>query len=497
MLDNTSLFQPQRQSPVAIILTLAKAIVNVARQAFPLLIIAFVGNSDYRSLKILLVTVAISLISTVVAFIRYFTTYYFIQDEYLVLHTGWLSKSKVNIPLSRVQSINFEQNILYRFFDVVKIYADSAGSDKREFELTAIGKKDAEALRYYVISYKDAQKDEEVGETTVQDSPKFHSDEQIIISYDPLTLVKIGLTENHLRSGWLVIVAIFWVYSQFEEIGIKVEDQVDVDVWYSALLNSFAVLMVLLALMSVAISLVRTFVKNYDFKFIRTPHGFKVVKGLFNRIEVAASDQKIQFISWSQNILQKYLAYNTLKISQAGIVADQNKKGLSIPGCLEPQIDYVQSHLFGHMDTQHIHWSRISMKYVWRYATILGIIACLTIIYLWFAGRLQFLGITIIIYAFLVYSRYLRYKKIKFGTNLRFLLLHGGTWGARKTILPMYKIQNVQLRSSPYLRRHNLSTMIIYTAAGSLSLPYIPNSTAMKLCDIFLFRIESDTRSWM
>jgi putative membrane protein len=496
MQDSQNLGEPRRQSPIAIVMILAQALTRVVKQVFPFVIIAFLGSSDNRGLKILTATIVITLISSVATVIKYFSTYYYIHHGSLILNSGWLSKSKVNIPLNKIQAINFEQNVLHRMLGVVKVYADTAGSDKKEFELSALTKYDAEALREFVLHHKNVKVEEIESDIAQETIIAPVSTSRIIFKLDIPSLIKVGITENHLRSGWLIIVAVFWIYSQIEEVGIKVEDEIDIESWWQTVINSMILLGLLFLTATILISLTRTVVKYFDLTFLRVDNGFKVVKGLFNRTEVAAQDSKVQYISWSQNILQKLLSYNTLSIHQAGSIG-QGSSGIVIPGCLSHHIDYVRECLIPRVDLETIPMSGVDKRYVSRLATILGVSVIIILAFLVYNENFyQALGLALI-YAILIVNRYYRYKKIAYGNDGENIVIFGGTWGAKKTILPIYKVQSINMIASPYMHRHGLATLRINTAAGALSIPYLSKAEAIKYSDIVLYKVETSDKWWM
>lgn len=495
---SNNLSEPRRQSPYAIALILAQAITRVVRQIFPFIIIAFIGSSDNRGMKILIATISITLISSVATLIKYFTTYYYVKDGSLILNSGWISKSRVNIPLNKIQAINFEQNVLHRILGVTKVYADTAGSDKREFELSALTIEDAEALRSYVLDVKKVNN--EVVETSEYENEQITTEKEssrVIFKLDIPSIIKVGLTENHLRSGWLIIVAVFWIYSQIEEVGIKVEDEIDIESWWQTIINSTILLVLVFAIISVVISLARTVVKYFDLTFLRVHEGFKVVKGLFNRTEVAAKDSKVQYMSWSQNKLQKLLGYNTLSIHQAGSLSGFDKTGIVIPGCQAEHIDYVRECIIPDVKIENILMSGVDKRYLMRRVTILGILTALAMAFSIIQENYYIAIVAIFIFILLVVNRYYSFRKLAYGLDGQNLIIDGGTWGAKKTILPIFKVQSINMVASPYMYKNKLATLRIYTAAGSLSIPYINRKEATKIIDWILYKVEVSRKAWM
>jgi len=145
---------PNRQSYVAIVMILFKTVNIVLRQLFPVLVVILLGGSKQKGDYIIWFIVAVSTLTMVYSIVNFFRTYFIVQNGELILHTGIFSRKKISIPFARIQTINFEQNIIHQFFSVLRIKVDTAGSEKNEFEFHALETAKAYALRDLVLAEK-------------------------------------------------------------------------------------------------------------------------------------------------------------------------------------------------------------------------------------------------------------------------------------------------------------------------------------------------------
>ena len=76
-------------------------------------------------------------------------------------------------------------------------------------------------------------------------------------------------------------------------------------------------------------------------------------------------------------------------------------------------------------------------------------------------------------------------------------MVRGGLFGDKAETLPIIKLQNVEVNQSPYQRRKALANVKIYTAAGSVTIPYISHYKAVELADYLLYKTESSHKKWM
>ena len=126
-----------------------------------------------------------------------------------------------------------------------------------------------------------------------------------ILSLGFTDLLKIGLTENHIRSGGLIFVFFLWIYQNLQEAGLDVDEYSEEIPEWEWGINSIVLIVFVFLMISILISLGRTVIKYFDLQFLRFDNGFKIVSGIFTKKEVSAQDHKIQFISWSDNLLRK------------------------------------------------------------------------------------------------------------------------------------------------------------------------------------------------
>ena len=137
--DLAFLREPTRQSYFAILLILLRLVKVMVRQLWPLLVI-FLFNpkkedgSPFFTTIFIVVAIGIAIMSI----ISYFKFYYYIEDDELVIEKGVLSKTKLNVPIDRIQTVNFKQGVLHQIFKVVSLEIDTAGSAGHELSLIHI-----------------------------------------------------------------------------------------------------------------------------------------------------------------------------------------------------------------------------------------------------------------------------------------------------------------------------------------------------------------------
>lgn len=99
---------------------------------------------------------------------------------------------------------------------------------KNEFEFHAIEADKAYALRELIMAEKQniVSKTKE-SNTLIEAASDATGPYQMIMSISPKQLLKVGLTENHIKSGGLILLFFFWIYQNLQEVGVDVDEYSD------------------------------------------------------------------------------------------------------------------------------------------------------------------------------------------------------------------------------------------------------------------------------
>lgn len=487
---------PQRQSYVAILMIIWKTYRVIIRQIFPFLVILFVGKSTKSSYGdyIFYFVIAVALIGMIYSILAFFRYYFHIEEDKLIVEKGVFGRSKTIIPFERIQTINFEENLAHQAFSVVRLKVDTAGSSQKEFEFDAIAKDQAFALREIVLEKKSKLIPIEVNESTIVEEKKIYKS---ILKLSVLDLIKVGITENHFRSGGLILFALWWVWDNLREAGLDPEKYTDgLDPMAGGIII-LAALGVFFVLISFLFSLLRTVLQYYGLEFWRSENGFKISSGLITKKDTSALDHKIQMISWSDNLLRKIVGYYQLSLKQASSIVINNKSSINIPGCRQDQIDLVTHALYGAKAFDGIDLESVDIRFMYRRMFFLSLIGVPLLFLGYFESNLLVLLGGVLIMLYFITTSYFRYKKCRFGHNEKMMMIRGGLFGDKAETLPIIKMQNVEVSQSPYQRRKQLADLKISTAAGSVTIPYISYNRAIQLTDYLLYKTESSNTRWM
>lgn len=491
-----------RQSPIAILLLIYKYFINVIRQFWPAIIAILIGRRSGNITSLIIISVSVIAISALLYAIAYYFRFTFkVGEEELLIEKGVFKKSKLNIPFGRIQTLNFEQGVLHQLFNVVKIDVDTAGSSKSEFTFNALEKNKAESLRKLVLEKKSQSENEDALEEIEITEVAFKENKgEKIFSLELKDLFIIGLSKNHLRTLILLFFFSFWGIGELDDAGIDVE-------WINmenlkellsrGLIIITAITLILLVIVIIGTG-IRTILNYYDFKMFRTSKGFKIQSGLLNRKEYAALDHKIQHIKWKNNPLKRLFRIHELELKQASSVEVSAKKSIKVPGIRLSQIEDVISYITnGKEPYSNLHFSSIDRRFLYRYIgyfAILPWICISAILYRSLETPYAFIPLILIPYLSIIY--YVAYRKWKFAISDDIIYAHHGVYENKNHVIQLHKIQSVQIFQSPFQWRRSLANVKLYTASGLITIPYLEYDHAVALKNYILFKVESSEETW-
>ncbi len=489
---------PTRQSLVAILMIVLKTYRVLVRSIWPFLLLYIFKDGGSQKNYWMMILIAAAGIGMIYSIINYFRYYFYLDKDELVIESGVLKRSKLNVPFDRIQTINFEQNIIHRIFNVVRLKVDTAGSAKAEFQFDAIDSQKANQLRNVLLAKKKKATVQQVESQEENSRPK-ELEYTTIMQLNLVDLIKAGAVENHLKSSGIILAFMYWIWHNLDEANININDEVGSTVTsqIGTGLYMVMVLTILLVILSFIVSLIKMVITNYDLKFMRSKNGFKINAGLFTKKDTSALDHKIQLISWGDNPLKKLIGIKDLRLKQASSVALNKKTSIRVPSCSEDQITLVRDTLYGSESFDNIDFSPIDKRYFYRNGGILSLIFAFIISGLIYFNLPLQASLVGVVAFFVVFTFYLSYRKKRYGFNDEMFVIRGGAYGDKTEILPIYKIQSLSRKQTPYQRRNNLANLVIHTAAGKVAIPYINKDRASKIMDKFLYLIEIDRRKWM
>ena len=512
MLEN-QFSTPRHQAFLGVIIIFAK---NVRRFINGVIAIVaysyFGGNSSslYIGVAIGLGVIGMGIWS----WIQYKRFWFHVDEQGLQIKDGVINKEKITIPFDRIQTVHLHQNVVQRLLNMTGVKVDTAGSAKKELEIQALTKQDALSLQDLLQKYKEQLAAGWANQTdpaysTQFDSPRVADTESASVKEEKDTLVKltfyqllqVGLTQNHIRNGFVAIGFFFGLYWQFDNlfddfIGKSAREYADEILTSWVMVLIFGLILFLIG--SVMLSIGRTFLRYFDLHAYLTKEALHVNAGLLKRNEYTVPINKIQFVEWYSNFLREIPSFESMKIFQ-GQSEDSKKQSVVVPACFDEQTFKLMKTLFPEstefpgFETHKVDsfYERF-LIFIWgALATVSSIVIALAVNMT--SGLIAIVVLLAVI--FLCSKKFVNSITLQF--NGQMLLYQRGWLFTKRTALKNYKIQSVSWTQSFFQKRRNTAHLTLYTAAGSRTVRFINADLAKALHNFLLYEVEVSKKSWM
>lgn len=503
--------QPTRQSYLGVVVYMIRNFRALTTLLISLIAVAAAAPIFWTIVGFALIPLMI--LFALFAYWQYRNFTFHVEGDELIIHKGVLVKEKKTVPIERIQSIQVTKNVIQRVLGVVALKVDTAGSKGSELEIPALERPRADALRDLLYNRKEAlltdSEDESAsmalkGSETGKISEKSQTNTeegQLLVKLGIIDLIKVGLTENHLRTGFVALAFVFGYASQYQEL---LEEYLEgyVDTYVSKMADAGLTLiisgLILYAVFSILLSMIRTFLRFFDLRAVLKSEAVEITTGLLQRNEFRVPKNKIQYIEWETNPLRKFAGFESAKLRPSNSIGEVAQGGQRIE---IPALRLESSHQLGegvfpgiHLPDDFISADPTAYSRYYAFLSIF-LFAPLAFLFFWYYGYpgLAATGLALIFAAF--GYRYGKTVKVHFDED--FIYIKRGWFFPKRIVLPAYKAQSVEMDQNIILRRRNLCHLKFYTAAGSKTVRFLPKEEAMRLYDFVLYTVERHEGTWM
>ena len=493
--------RPQRQHALGLLILIGWQAQVLVRATWPVFV-AFYFQGD-RDARFFIWAIGAGCALTFLGAVLHFARFTFhLEADQLHVRKGVLVRDKVNIPLDRVQAVHVEQNLLQRLFKVCGLKIDTAGSAGSELVIHALPWDDAHALRSRLLQSardKEAEAPEEP-----QASPN------LVAALDTATLLKVGLSQNHLSKIGFAIGGLLTFQGVAWEVVAELWQQVP-SLYRTVLLFLSPLLLVLspvvIAAVSVVISVATSVVKHWKLRVWveadedPTKRALHLTQGLLNRQSMQVPLHKVQWVMWENTWIRRQFGFDTLHVRQASA----GGAGPAIGGLklTIPAVDGLPTRAFERLVfpswperplvtlrplayafwmrwlKRMVLWSPLALAAGWHLGWPIGAVAlggCA--VWTWFWARAWHQGMWAT-------------------TDGRHLSVHRGWLFRKRVMVDWTKLQAVQFTQNRIQARRGVAHLTFHTASGVAVLPYLPTSMALQIRDLACAQVNSHREAWM
>ncbi len=458
-----------------------------------------VSGRGGTALFVLGALLAMSLVGVVV----YWTRFEFrVGDDEIRIDSGIFSRTHRSIPFDRVQDVDISQGPVARLLGMAQVKFEtggSAGGGADEGVLAAIPLERAEQLRLQVRSRRSSRVETQAPEAAAEAPPIY------AMSLRRLALAGtfnfslalfaglFGLTQTmgdvlgfdpFTRRFWLSVLS----------AGDPVADFLLAHRLASAVAGA-----ALLVLIGLATGIVRTAIRDFGFRLDRVEAGLRRRRGLFTRTDVTLPVTRAQAALILTGPVRDVFGWRELKLQS--LARDEGGGGdhQLAPLASDDEIARIISEIGWRWPAEGADWAGISRAYLWTFAIAISPLIVLVLLQAAVLGRsleqdefapLLILALVVLAAGAMLFARWLAWRRTAYALDGGRLLVRTGWWRRRLLLLPLERLQSIDIKESFVSRWFGISTLVFGVAGGNgfsaHMIPAIHRKTARKLRDQLL-----------
>lgn len=502
---NVNFNKPQRQSSTGILVMFLDSLQKYGRAFLPIIFIWFFKSKNLTVVYIILISSIIIIIIAIVAYLQYINFTFYIDDDNneFIVNDGIINKTKTTIQLNKIQQVTIHQNLIQRIINVYGLSVDTAGSDAKEGEIKAISHLMALALKSKLLENEVVTKEIVSEELISENSENFKLESQSFLKINLLSLIKVGITSNYVKSIGLILTFFFTILENLRQIGK--EELIDQDKIEKAINNYpviYGILVFVLALFSIVfiINIARTVFKYFNYTITKQKGSLLLSYGLINTDSTIIKPEKVQIVTISSNYFQKKMNVLEIKIKQASGDEKKSKKSqIEIPGCNTIEKEEILKLIFGQVPIKGLLMKPNFRKLV--FSVFLTIVLPLSgffiignyikpeiIAYSNFAIAYTIFFLLILFFAFTNYRLFI---------NEHHIIKQSGAWDIDNEIIEIKKIQAITTSQLFWHKRANIGSITLHTAGGAIAFQLGNYNHLKQYTNLWLYEIENSDSNWM
>lgn len=498
-MNKIDLSTPSKQEVRGLLIIFAFELQKTVRVLWPIFIALFVQqNALPANLSVGMVLLILAGLLVAHTVLYYFHFIFYVDGDQFILKKGYLKKKVLTIPIERIQSVNTKQNLLQQILNVYSLEIDTAGSAGKELKIHSLNGTYAAELTQYLR----ALKTETQGPDSASEQYESDQKEALVLKLTAGDLLRIGISQNHLRTG-LIILAFGWqIYGQIKDLfKDKAENYSNEAMSYMSNSNWLLIsgLFIFFLTVSIGASLLLTVFKYYDFTLFKQNKSYRISSGLINRRNVIIPFTKVQQLNWETGPIKKLFGIFKITFKQA--VSKQSRKTqlVDAPGCLGHHLEATRNELFEDSNIQDSTKTFAHPSYIriyWIKTGLIPLLLALALAPAIYNQVLYWVGIALWIILSLIYA-YMATKKRYFQFDGSQIIIGKGAITNQWQQTHCYKTQTVTFRQSIFQKRRHIATLHINNASGQMSIPYIDEKMAHQLLNYLVYHVEISTTKWM
>lgn len=452
---------------------------------------------------------AVAVVNTVVAALQWRRLTFTVGPDDLRVERGVLARTARSVPYDRIHDVNLEQGLLARAFGLVKVAFDTGAGGEDDVTLAYLDVRQGEELRALVRARRDAARPSALqashnatsdGEAIPAQAPgQATADQPALFAMGARRVLTFGLFEFSLA----VIAVLFGITQQFDFLlpfdlwdwqGWEQRLSSEVS-WLAGLgsgLQAVGAVLALVALLTagIATGVVRTVLREWDFRLERSERGFRRRRGLLTRTDVVMPVHRVQAMRMGTRVLRARFGWHGLTF--LSLAQDAGTTSHSVAPFGQPEELWPIARAAGfHAPQSTLDWHRPSTRYRRDAMVVAGVLPLAGVVVAIGVGMPLLALVPMAIAAVLIAEKWFAWRLTEHGWDDHQILSRRGWLARRLEIVRRIKLQSVEFRQGPLGRRHGYGTVHLGVAGGTIAIPGVPAAGALALRRAILASTEA------
>ena len=459
-----------------------------------------------------------------VAALRYWFFRFRIADDQIQIRRGIFKRTALHLPLDRIQAVNTERSLTDRLLGLVTVRVDTAGSGDVEATIPSVRRAFAEQLRDGVAAARGGRPAEAGSAEGSAERPAGPQGAdvarradaapgEVIMKLPPGDMVRIGL--HHLADARFVGPALVVLTRDPRDLFRYAAGQlgflepVGREEVQESFITSAADLFLRVGFMAAIMAVIAAagiygaFKVYHGFTLLGEGVAYRTRGGLFTRREVVVQSVKVQRITLSQNLVERWFRRYQLSAQPVS----NEVEDLHVPLVGARTAEALRARLFGREGARLTllpHSPAFARPSAWYIAGLTLKLAAvpalwLPAVILLFAGLSATSAMYSAVWALAWTAAFgiialQRWRRQGFAHDDDGMSVRSGFIARKVDSFLFRKVQSVEVRQSPMQRRAGLGTLKIGLSGEPVEVPYIDHRAACRIRDYILYKVQSNPR---
>lgn len=499
-----------RISPVSVVFFLFRTTRELALNSLPavFVLLAALASAGPGRKTAIAVLLGLGLLAAIGFSVLHWLRFRFrLAPDRVLVRSGVLHREELDIDFGRIQNVSIREPFYMRPFGLAVLGIDTAGSSQKEIQLGGIAKPLAVRLQQtFLAADRSGRSAEQAGEGGQTDVP-------VLLTRNVSDIVIYGLTVNFLLWVLIALGLLFGGGENTEAVLVWLAERVQIDRLVDSLkdvgaigVSLLAVLMVFVILTLLSLfSVLGALYRYYGYRLKKQGETYTRSSGILTRHEESIKQHKIQAVVLKQNPVGKAFNRHNMQLRVAS--AGTSSRDGTLPAGLRPSFvvpalrpheaeTFCREFLEG-CELNAARYTRSDPVRLTRIAVLAAVAIALP------ATLVPGLLVSMKFFAILPIAAMTAWLLSRFYWRRSGLAVVGdygfarrGLFGTGTTVFPLFKVQRIDLRQTPGMRRRGLATLHIHLASHSLTVFYLPAKVARRFRDLALYQVESCGRHW-